>query len=64
GVVLREPIYHYYIVLFFLVVTIFATQRLQDSHLERRRAGGYVRRVETNFAPTDVIRVAGERLQV
>ncbi len=44
GVVLREPIYHYYIVLFFLVVTIFATQRLQDSRLGR--AWRYVREDE------------------
>jgi branched-chain amino acid transport system permease protein len=44
GVVLREPIYHYYMVLFFLVITIFATQRLQDSRLGR--AWRYVREDE------------------
>jgi branched-chain amino acid transport system permease protein len=44
GVALREPIYHYYIVLIFLVVTIFATQRLQNSRLGR--AWKYVREDE------------------
>jgi len=44
GVALREPIYHYYIVLVFLIVTILATQRLQDSRLGR--AWRYVREDE------------------
>jgi branched-chain amino acid transport system permease protein len=44
GVPLREPIYHYYIVLIFLIVTILATQRLQDSRLGR--AWKYVREDE------------------
>jgi branched-chain amino acid transport system permease protein len=44
GVTLREPIYHYYIVLIFLVTTIFATQRLQESRLGR--AWKYVREDE------------------
>ncbi|MEA3377472.1 MAG: branched-chain amino acid ABC transporter permease [Chloroflexota bacterium] len=44
GIVLRAPIYHYYIVLIFLVITIFATQRLQDSRLGR--AWRYVREDE------------------
>ena len=44
GIVLREPIYHYYIVLIFVVITIFATQRLQESRLGR--AWMYVREDE------------------
>lgn len=44
GVVLRAPIYHYYMVLILVGVTIFATQRLQDSRLGR--AWTYVREDE------------------
>jgi branched-chain amino acid transport system permease protein len=44
GVVLRAPIYHYYIMLFFLVITIYAVQRLQNSRLGR--AWMYVREDE------------------
>lgn len=44
GVVLRAPIYHYYLVLFFLLITIVATQRLQHSRLGR--AWRYVREDE------------------
>jgi branched-chain amino acid transport system permease protein len=41
GFVLRAPIYHYYLVLFFLVLTLFVIQRLQNSRLGR--AWMYVR---------------------
>jgi branched-chain amino acid transport system permease protein len=44
GLTLREPIYHYYIALVFLIITIFATQRLQNSRLGR--AWMYVREDE------------------
>jgi branched-chain amino acid transport system permease protein len=44
GLVLRQPIYHYYLVLFFLVITIFAVQRLEHSRLGR--AWMYVREDE------------------
>ncbi len=44
GMVIRKPIYHYYIVLIFLIITMFATQRLQDSRLGR--AWRYVREDE------------------
>jgi branched-chain amino acid transport system permease protein len=44
GLVLREPIYHYYLMLFFLVITIFAMQRLEHSRLGR--AWMYVRENE------------------
>jgi len=44
GVTLRQPIYHYYIALIFLFITIFATQRLQNSRLGR--AWMYVREDE------------------
>ena len=44
GTPVREPIYHYYIVLIFVAVTIFASQRLQDSRLGR--AWRYVREDE------------------
>jgi branched-chain amino acid transport system permease protein len=44
GRVLREPIYHYYLMLFFLFITIFAVQRLQNSRLGR--AWMYVREDE------------------
>lgn len=44
GVALRAPIYHYYIMLVFLLITIFATQRLQNSRLGR--AWRYVREDE------------------
>ncbi len=44
GLVLREPIYHYYLVLFFLIVTIAAVQRLENSRLGR--AWMYVREDE------------------
>jgi branched-chain amino acid transport system permease protein len=44
GLTLRQPIYHYYIVLIFLIITIFATQRLQNSRLGR--AWMYVREDE------------------
>lgn len=44
GVVLRAPIYHYYMVLVFLLITIVATQRLQHSRLGR--AWRYVREDE------------------
>jgi len=37
---------------------------LVSSVLERRRMGGYVRLVEPNFSPADVIRVARSRFQV
>lgn len=44
GIVLRQPIYHYYMVLIFLIATMFATRRLQDSRLGR--AWKYVREDE------------------
>jgi branched-chain amino acid transport system permease protein len=44
GLVLRQPIYHYYLVLFFLIITIFAVQRLENSRLGR--AWMYVREDE------------------
>ncbi|HID88884.1 MAG TPA: branched-chain amino acid ABC transporter permease [Anaerolineales bacterium] len=44
GLVLRQPIYHYYLVLFFLVFTIFAVRRLENSRLGR--AWMYVREDE------------------
>ena len=44
GFVLRKPIYHYYLVLFFLVFTIFAVRRLENSRLGR--AWMYVREDE------------------
>ncbi len=44
GFVLREPIYHYYLVLLFLVITIFAVRRLENSRLGR--AWMYVREDE------------------
>jgi branched-chain amino acid transport system permease protein len=45
GFVLRAPIVHYYLVLFFLVLTIFAMRRLENSRLGR--AWMYVREDET-----------------
>ncbi len=44
GVVLRQPIYHYYLALFFMVITIFAVRRLEHSRLGR--AWMYVREDE------------------
>jgi branched-chain amino acid transport system permease protein len=44
GMVLRKPIYHYYLMLFFLVITIFAVKRLENSRLGR--AWMYVREDE------------------
>jgi branched-chain amino acid transport system permease protein len=44
GFVMRAPIVHYYLVLFFLVVTIFAMRRLENSRLGR--AWMYVREDE------------------
>jgi len=44
GIVLRAPIYHYYLMLLFLFITIFAVQRLQNSRLGR--AWMYVREDE------------------
>jgi branched-chain amino acid transport system permease protein len=44
GLVLREPIYHYYLMLIFLIVTIFAVRRLENSRLGR--AWMYVREDE------------------
>jgi len=35
GLELRQPIYHYYLVLVFLVITIFAVRRLENSRLGR-----------------------------
>jgi len=35
GFELRQPIYHYYLMLFFLVLTIFAIRRLENSRLGR-----------------------------
>ncbi|MBO9369479.1 MAG: branched-chain amino acid ABC transporter permease [Chloroflexi bacterium] len=45
GLVLRSPIHHYYLVLFFLVLTLFAVRRLENSRLGR--AWMYVREDET-----------------
>ena len=44
GLELRQPIYHYYLMLFFLVITIFAMQRLENSRLGR--AWMYIREDE------------------
>jgi branched-chain amino acid transport system permease protein len=44
GLVLRQPIYHYYLVLFFLVFTILAVRRLENSRLGR--AWMYIREDE------------------
>ena len=44
GLVLREPIYHYYLMLIFLIVTIIAVHRLENSRLGR--AWMYVREDE------------------
>lgn len=44
GLELRQPIYHYYLMLFFLVITIFAVRRLEHSRLGR--AWMYVREDE------------------
>lgn len=44
GLDFRQPIYHYYLVLFFLIFTIFAVQRLENSRLGR--AWMYVREDE------------------
>ena len=44
GMVLRKPIYHYYLMLLFLVITIFAVKRLETSRLGR--AWMYVREDE------------------
>jgi len=44
GMVLRKPIYHYYLMLLFLVITIFAVKRLENSRLGR--AWMYVRENE------------------
>lgn len=44
GLELRQPIYHYYLMLFFLGVTIFAMRRLENSRLGR--AWMYVREDE------------------
>ncbi len=44
GFVVRKPLYHYYLVLFFLVLTIFAVRRLENSRLGR--AWMYVREDE------------------
>jgi branched-chain amino acid transport system permease protein len=35
GLTLKSPIYHYYLVVFFLILTIFGAQRLQNSRLGR-----------------------------
>jgi len=45
GLEFRQPIYHYYLVLFFLLITIFAMRRLENSRLGR--AWLYVREDET-----------------
>jgi len=45
GLEFRQPIYHYYLVLFFLFITIFAMRRLENSRLGR--AWLYVREDET-----------------
>ena len=44
GLELRQPIHHYYMALFFLIITIIAMQRLQNSRLGR--AWMYVREDE------------------
>ncbi len=44
GLAIRQPIYHYYMVLLFLVFTIFAVRRLENSRLGR--AWMYVREDE------------------
>jgi branched-chain amino acid transport system permease protein len=44
GLTLRQPIFHYYLVLLFLVITIFAVRRLENSRLGR--AWMYVREDE------------------
>ena len=44
GLTLRQPIYHYYMVLLFLIFTIFAVRRLENSRLGR--AWMYVREDE------------------
>ncbi len=44
GLELRQPIYHYYLMLFFLIITIVAVQRLENSRLGR--AWMYVREDE------------------
>jgi branched-chain amino acid transport system permease protein len=44
GLVLRQPIYHYYLMLVFLIITIFAMRRLENSRLGR--AWMYVREDE------------------
>jgi branched-chain amino acid transport system permease protein len=44
GLTLRQPIYHYYLVLLFLVISIFAVRRLENSRLGR--AWMYVREDE------------------
>ncbi len=45
GLELRQPIHHYYLMLFFLILTIFAVQRLERSRLGR--AWLYVREDES-----------------
>jgi len=45
GLSIRQPIYHYYMVLLFLIFTIFAARRLENSRLGR--AWLYVREDET-----------------
>jgi branched-chain amino acid transport system permease protein len=45
GLTLRTPLHHYYLVLFFLVLTLFAVRRLENSRLGR--AWMYVREDET-----------------
>jgi branched-chain amino acid transport system permease protein len=45
GLELRQPIYHYYMMLFFLIITIFAMRRLENSRLGR--AWMYVREDES-----------------
>lgn len=45
GLEFRQPIYHYYLVLFFLLITIFAMRRLENSRLGR--AWLYIREDET-----------------
>lgn len=45
GLVLRAPLHHYYLVLFFLVLTLFAVWRLENSRLGR--AWMYIREDET-----------------
>jgi len=57
----RKPLVYSH---FLNTVNALQSYDLVKSILERRRTGGYVRRVEINFDPADVIRVAGERLGV